>query len=125
MISRLVVGYLIYEFRDDEDEEEFELAVGQPHFPRRRPPGESAGPRIELLHILVHPDWRRRGVARALLERFAPELPWSGPCRVEAAVPERDLPAQLLLRSSGFRAVKILRGRGGEEDSYLMQRRLG
>jgi ribosomal protein S18 acetylase RimI-like enzyme len=124
-ISRLVVGYLVYEFRDEEDTVDLGPATGRPHFPARLDGPASVGPRVELLDLLVHPDWRRRGVARALLERFAPALPWSGPLRVQAAVPERNLPAQLLLRSTGFRAVKVLRGLGGEDDLYLMERRLG
>jgi GNAT superfamily N-acetyltransferase len=121
-ISRLVVGYLVYEFRDEEESDECDLMVRRPHLSGLSEPEANVGARIELLDILVHPDWRRRGVARALLERFAPAVPWRGHLRVQAAVPERNLPIQLLLRSTGFRAVKVLRGRGGEDDVYLMER---
>jgi ribosomal protein S18 acetylase RimI-like enzyme len=122
-ISRLVVGYLVYEFRDEEDTEVFGQATGRPHFHVRPGSAAGGGPRVELLDLLVHPDWRRRGVARALLERFTPALPWSGPLHIQAAVPERNLPAQLLLRATGFVAVKILRGLDGDDDLYVMAHR--
>jgi ribosomal protein S18 acetylase RimI-like enzyme len=42
---------------------------------------------------------------------------------VRATVPETNLPAQLLLRDAGFRALSVVRGYFGTEDGYLMERR--
>jgi ribosomal-protein-alanine N-acetyltransferase len=74
-----------------------------------------------LLNLAVAPYWRRQGVARAMLKKLDEKRP---PC-IEAAVPESNLPAQLLLRSAGYRAVQVLREHFGEEDGYLMERRPG
>jgi ribosomal protein S18 acetylase RimI-like enzyme len=73
---------------------------------------------IDLLNVAVDPALRRRGLATALLQRLAQE--W--PSRLQATVPESNLPAQLLLRAGGYRAVRVLRGYFGVEDGYLLQR---
>jgi ribosomal-protein-alanine N-acetyltransferase len=76
--------------------------------------------RITLLNVAVAPAWQRQGVGRALIERFKNKL--SGPQdHIEAVVPESNLAAQLLLRETGFKAVRILRGHFDDEDGYLMR----
>jgi ribosomal protein S18 acetylase RimI-like enzyme len=77
-----------------------------------------------LQHLYVAPEWRRRGVGRLLVERFASQVLKSTNYNLEAAVAESDLPMQLLLRSAGFRATRILHGHECDEDAYLMERQV-
>jgi ribosomal protein S18 acetylase RimI-like enzyme len=79
---------------------------------------------LTLLHMAVAGDWLRRGVASTLLKQFEPFLRQPNDF-IEAAVPETNLAAQLLLRSAGYRAVRVLRGFYPDEDAYLMERRRG
>jgi ribosomal-protein-alanine N-acetyltransferase len=72
---------------------------------------------VELLNVAVAPLWRRRGLGRALLEHLARDRPGL----IQATVPESNLPAQLLLRVAGYRAVRVLRGYFGTEDGYLLE----
>src|SRR5262249_24060398 len=50
--------------------------------------------RFELLHIAVAPEWQRKGVGRALLQRFDERLR-SHEDLIRTTVPESNLPAQL------------------------------
>jgi ribosomal protein S18 acetylase RimI-like enzyme len=76
---------------------------------------------VDVIQLYVSPDWRRRGIGRALVTRFDPRPQGQGPCIFEAAVPESNLPMQLLLRSAGYKAVSVLRGFHDDQDAYLMQ----
>jgi ribosomal protein S18 acetylase RimI-like enzyme len=62
-------------------------------------------------------------VGQALLKKLEPFLRQPAD-HIEAAVPETNLSAQLLLRSAGYRALRVLRGYYETEDAYLMERRL-
>lgn len=79
---------------------------------------QTSGARIHLLNVAVAPYWRRQGIARTMLEKVAERRPR----RIRATVPDSNLPAQLLLREAGFRAIRVLRGHCGGEDAYLMER---
>jgi ribosomal-protein-alanine N-acetyltransferase len=79
---------------------------------------------VSILHLAVASDWQRRGVGQAMLRKLDPFLRQPAD-RIEAAVPETNLPAQLLLRSVGYRALRVLRGYFGADDAYLMERRRG
>lgn len=115
VIQNGVVGYLVYQVLGEE--------AAAANGPASKSPSaaSSQAPRIALQHLYVAPDWRRRGIGRSLVERFEPDL--SGPegCWVEVAVPETNLPLQLLLRSAGYKAVRVLRRYYGDEDAYLME----
>jgi ribosomal-protein-alanine N-acetyltransferase len=84
--------------------------------------------RIELLNLAVHPQWRRRGVGTQLLATLAGQVvrhPGPGLGQRQSArayVRESNLPAQLFLRSQGWRCDKILRGYydDSSEDAYRM-----
>jgi ribosomal protein S18 acetylase RimI-like enzyme len=119
-IQNHVVGYLVYQLMAEC------APVGSgPHLePARLLKGKrkTACPPIcvDLLQVYVAPDWRRRGIGRALLSRFDPRPSRDGMCTIEAAVPETNLAMQLLLRSVGYKATRVLRAFHGDEDAYLM-----
>jgi ribosomal protein S18 acetylase RimI-like enzyme len=79
---------------------------------------------LHLLHVAVAADWLRRGVASTLLRQLDRSLR-KPEDRIQAVVPETNLAVQLLLRSVGFRATRVLRGFYGSEDAYQMERRRG
>lgn len=87
---------------------------------RVRPSHGGPARRFELKHLVVASAWRRRGIASRLLRRFDDRLRPGD--RVRAVVPESNLTAQLFLRAAGFRALRVLRGRFGDEDGYLLVR---
>jgi ribosomal protein S18 acetylase RimI-like enzyme len=124
-IHSVIVGYLVYQLipAGDWDEEESADALA-----RKKP---SAGTAVDsvcvvLRHLYVTPDWQRRGIGRALVERFAPKMPHQQETySIQAAVPETNLPVQLLLRSAGYRAIRVMRNYLDNEDAYLMERRRG
>lgn len=70
--------------------------------------------------LSVTPAWRRQGVARSLLGSVLPKIA-QGYDRLLAAVPETNLPAQLLFRACGFRAVHMIKNADGGDNRYLME----
>jgi ribosomal protein S18 acetylase RimI-like enzyme len=119
-IKSYVVGFAISQLLC-----EINPAVSQ-ESPRAQDETAAPPPPVHLciLHLAVASDWQRRGVGQALLKKLDPFLRHPAD-RIEAAVPETNLPAQLLLRSAGYRALRVLRGYFGAEDAYLMERRRG
>lgn len=118
-----VVGFVVYSVTPqiDLDEQEPESAL------RSRLAETVQGPqpvRIALLNIGVAPEWRRRGIGRALLERLNKKLRLAQDC-IQAMVPETNLSAQLFLKKSRCRAVRVMRSYYHEEDAYLMERLRG
>ncbi len=79
---------------------------------------------VRLLHISVAPEWRRQGVAHGLLEQVHAHLPKRDD-QFHALVPEANLPAQLLLRSVGYKATGVVHRCSEEGDGYLMERANG
>jgi ribosomal protein S18 acetylase RimI-like enzyme len=72
----------------------------------------------------VRTDWRREGVADALLE-FVLTKPSLQNVRFRARVPERRVAVQLLLRKHGLQCVKIKHERFGDplsESTYLFEK---
>ena len=80
--------------------------------------------RLHLLSFAVHPDHRRLGIGRAMIERLIAKLSYQRRNRIVVEVRETNLAAQLFFRELGFRAVDILRdyytSDTGKEDAYLM-----
>jgi len=80
----------------------------------------------ELHNLAVAPDWRRRGVARALLRDSLERLAGAGATRLLLELRAGNLPALALYRSAGFqedgRRRAYYRGGHGEpaEDALLM-----
>jgi ribosomal protein S18 acetylase RimI-like enzyme len=77
---------------------------------------------ITLLNMAVAPVWQRTGLGRALLAKLNQALQHPRD-RIQTTVPESNLAAQLLLRSAGYKAIRVLRGFFDAEDGYLMERR--
>lgn len=69
----------------------------------------------------VHPDFRRRGVARAMLARLKTKLDPIRRREISLVVRESATPMHLLLRSEGFRASGVWREFYGtpREDAYV------
>jgi ribosomal protein S18 acetylase RimI-like enzyme len=89
---------------------------------KQAPPKGPASPPVylRLLHVAVAADWRRHGIGAALVSQFEQFLRLPQDC-IRAAVPETNLPIQLLLRSTGYRAKRVLRDFYCSEDAYLME----
>jgi ribosomal protein S18 acetylase RimI-like enzyme len=77
---------------------------------------------LNLMHLAVASDWLRRGVGTTLIRHLHRHLRKPEDC-IRAVVPETNLPVQLMLRSMGFRATRVLRGFFNREDAYQMERR--
>ncbi len=81
--------------------------------------------RLHVLNFAVHPDYRRQGVGRQMLQKLVGKLSSQRRNRIMLEVRETNLPAQLFFRELGFRAVAVLREfyDDSPEDAYLMQYR--
>jgi ribosomal protein S18 acetylase RimI-like enzyme len=76
---------------------------------------------VVVKSVAVAADWQRHGVGQSMIASLDRKLT-QGYERISALVPEGNLPLQLLLRSAGFRAVRVLRRHYGDEDAYLMEK---
>jgi ribosomal protein S18 acetylase RimI-like enzyme len=122
-IQNYVVGFLVY--RDiSEVEDEKEEPVRLKASTRRQTDSDREPLQIEILHLSVAADWHRRGVGLTLVQRFDSALRHPEDC-IQAAVPETNLAAQLLLRAAGYKAIRVSRSYFHDEDAYLMERRRG
>ena len=77
----------------------------------------------EIASLAVHPDYRRLGVANALMRHTQGELRAAGVRRVELMVRTGNTAAAQLYRTLGFRRVRVAPGYyedGG--DGFLMAR---
>jgi ribosomal-protein-alanine N-acetyltransferase len=77
---------------------------------------------LEIAHLGVHPDWRRRSVGSRLLSEL---LDWGGERGLTTAlleVRESNLGAQRLYAGQGFEVTGVRRGYydSGQEDAVLM-----
>lgn len=95
-VDGAVIGFLVYQLDRDERE-------------------------VIVRCLAVAPGWQRRGVGLSMVRSLEKKLA-QGYERVSALVPETNLPLQLLLRSAGFRAMRVLRRYFDEEDAYLMEK---
>jgi ribosomal-protein-alanine N-acetyltransferase len=79
--------------------------------------------RLHILNFAVHPQYRRQGVGRQMIEKLLGKLSSQRRVRITLEVRETNLPAQLLFKAAGFRAVTVLRSyyEDSPEDAYLMQ----
>lgn len=116
-----VVGFLIYNAITHPEIAEPDLSSPMPYSVSLGAVPVLKPLQISLLNIAVAPAWQRRGIGLALVEKLGQKLRQVGDS-LQAAVPETNLPLQLLLRQAGFKAVSILRRHCGERDAYLFKR---
>ncbi len=76
--------------------------------------------RIDLIELAVDPAQRRRGIGGRMIAKLVGKLSAQHRSRLVVDVRESNLPAQLFLRSRGFRAEGIVRAcyRDSAEDGY-------
>lgn len=81
--------------------------------------------RLHLANFAVAQDYRRRGIGTQMIAKLASKLSKDRRTRIVLEVRETNLPAQLFFRSSGFRAMSVLRDyyEDTTEDAYQMQYR--
>jgi len=65
---------------------------------------------IDIHNIAVHPEYRRRGIARALLSGVICDARQQSLARVMLEVRRSNLPAQMLYRRVGFATTAIRKG---------------
>ncbi len=82
--------------------------------------------RLHILNMAVHPDFRRRGIGRQLIEKIITKLSHHRRDKITLEVRETNLGAQLFFRACGFRATRVLRAYfpDTEEDAYWFEYRL-
>jgi ribosomal-protein-alanine N-acetyltransferase len=79
--------------------------------------------RLHILNFAVSPQYVRRGVGAAMVQKLVSKLSHQRRSRILLEVRETNLAAQLFFRTAGFRAVSVLRDFYDDttEDAYLMQ----
>jgi ribosomal-protein-alanine N-acetyltransferase len=79
--------------------------------------------RLHVLNFAVGSRSRRLGIGTQMIEKLVGKLSLQRRNRILLEVRETNLAAQLFFRSSGFRAVSVLREfyEDTPEDAYLMQ----
>lgn len=74
--------------------------------------------RIELVRLAVHPEHRRQGIGRTMLDRLVAKLSLQRRKEAWFEVPEEFLPAQLWLRACGWRCEQIVESAACEGNFY-------
>lgn len=83
--------------------------------------------RLHVVNFAVHPEHRRMGVGRQLVEKLIRKLSTHRRSRLTLYVRESNLGGQLFYRSLGFRAVAVERGYYDDsgEDGFRFEYRVG
>jgi [ribosomal protein S18]-alanine N-acetyltransferase len=83
------------------------------------------GDEVHILNLAVHPDARRSGTGRALVERVIGDAVTHAAASVSLEVRRGNEAAEALYRSMGFSAAGVRRNYYGQgEDAVIMERRL-
>ncbi len=79
--------------------------------------------RLHVLNFAVRRSHRRLGIGRQMVDRLIGKLSPERRDRILLEVRERNLPAQLFFRESGFMAISVLKDfyQDSTEDAYQMQ----
>lgn len=82
------------------------------------------GDEVHILNVAVHPDARRNGTGRALVQRVVEDALAHNAASVSLEVGRTNEPATALYRSMGFSEVGLRRNYYGQgEDAVIMERR--
>jgi ribosomal-protein-alanine N-acetyltransferase len=83
--------------------------------------------KLRVLNFAVDPYCRRRGVGSRLISKLTDKLTPQRRNKVVLEVREKNLDAQLFLRSQGFKAVSVLHDfyDDTDEDAYVFQYHVG
>jgi ribosomal-protein-alanine N-acetyltransferase len=74
---------------------------------------------LNIDNIAVHPDYRRQGIATALVQRLKDKLSQDRRTHITTMVSEHNTAAQLWLRACGFRCIRVHRAHFGQShDGY-------
>jgi ribosomal protein S18 acetylase RimI-like enzyme len=76
---------------------------------------------MELLNISVDKDYRRIGIATAIIKKLKERLLKDRRLYINIHVDETNLPMQLFLRSMGFIATKVIHNYYTDRDAYFMR----
>ena len=93
--ERLIVGYMVYEL------------------------GKKG---LNLINFATHPQYRRQGVGKAMINRLQDKLSQQRRTQISLIVRDANLKAQLFFKSQGFRAIKVHKNYypDVDEDGYEM-----
>ena len=86
----------------------------------------------EIITLAVHPERRRKGLARCLIEELTKTVANNPKKRILLEVAESSLPARKLYESMGFQVFHrrtgyypdYYKGRSGSADALLMEKRM-
>ena len=86
----------------------------------------------EIITLAVHPEKRRKGLARCLIEELTKTVANNPKKRILLEVAESSLPARKLYESMGFQVFHrrtgyypdYYKGRSGSADALLMEKRM-
>jgi [ribosomal protein S18]-alanine N-acetyltransferase len=82
------------------------------------------GDEVHILNVAVHPDARRNGTGRALVQRVVDDALAHNAASVSLEVGRTNEPATALYRSMGFTEVGLRRNYYAQgEDAVIMERR--
>lgn len=65
--------------------------------------------RLEAINFAVHPDYRRRGVGRAMVDKLKSKLHPERRAKLEILIRDTNTAAHLFFKSQGFRCVEIVK----------------
>lgn len=82
--------------------------------------------KLHILNFSVHPEYRRNGIGRQMVEKLISKLSTHRRIMIVTEIRETDLDAQLFFRACGFLAKGVAREFFADsgEDAFVMEYRL-
>lgn len=78
---------------------------------------------IRIIGVASAPNFRRKGIAKQLIEQLIEKMGAAGRSRISVELRENNVSGQCFFRSCGFKAVKVMTKFYGDtdEDGYFMR----